>query len=71
MNIASYRHDEHYDASGYAAAIDAYDETLMEYLKRNGRPEGTPWSANLAPLSRVYFSQIQPIAAMQGLLNDK
>jgi FMN reductase [NAD(P)H] len=71
MDIATYRHDEQYNASGYPAAIDAYDETLMEYWKRNGRTDGTPWSTNLAPLSRVYFSQVKAVAAMQGLLNDK
>ncbi|MDD2928741.1 MAG: NADPH-dependent oxidoreductase [Sideroxydans sp.] len=71
MDISSYRHDERYDASGYPAAIDAYDKILMEYWQRNGRPEGTPWSNNLTPLSRVYFSQVKAVAAMQGLLNDK
>lgn len=71
MDISSYRHDERYDACNYPAAIDAYDKTLMEYWKRNERAEGTPWSTNLAPLSRVYFPQVKPVAAMQGLLNDK
>ena len=71
MNINAFRHDEHYDASGYAAAIDAYDSTLMDYWKKINRTDGAPWSSNLAPLKSVYFPQVKPVAAMQGLLNDK
>lgn len=71
MDINTFRHDERYDASGYAAAIDAYDATLMKYWKQINRADGLPWSSNLAPLKSVYFSQVKPVAAMQGLLNDK
>jgi FMN reductase [NAD(P)H] len=71
MGTSSFRHDEKYDASGYPAAIDAYDEKLMDYWKRLDRADGTPWSTNLAPLGRVYFPQVRPVAAIQGLLNDK
>lgn len=72
MDISTFRHDERYDASGYAAAIDAYDETLTHYWKNVARSEGLPWSVALASrLHTVYFPQVKPVAAMQGLLNDK
>ncbi|MFA6119838.1 MAG: NADPH-dependent oxidoreductase [Sideroxydans sp.] len=71
LDIATFRHDERYDASGYAAAIDAYDATMMSHWQLLGHNDGLPWSANLAPLKSVYYSQVKPVAAMQGLLNDK
>jgi FMN reductase [NAD(P)H] len=71
MDIKTFRHDEHYDATHYPAAIDSYDISLMEYWRNLGRSDGLPWSTNLAPLKGVYFPQVKPVAAMQGLLNDK
>lgn len=72
LGIRTFRHDERYDASGYAAAIEAYDTELMDYWKRIGRSDGIPWSNNLGNAFRqVYFPQVRPVAAMQGLLNDK
>jgi FMN reductase [NAD(P)H] len=71
LDISTFRHDERYDASGYAAAIDAYDRTIMEYWKQLGRSDAQTWSANLEPLKCVYFPQVKPVAALQGLLNDK
>lgn len=72
MDIRTFRHDEHYDASGYPAAIDAYDRAIMEYWEKLGRSDGMPWSDALASrLHTVYFPQVKPVAAMQGLLNDK
>ncbi len=72
LNISTFRHDERYDASGYAAAIDVYDETLMRFWKDVAHSEGMPWSEALASrLHSVYFPQVKPVAAMQGLLNDK
>ncbi len=72
MDINTFRHDECYDAAGYAAAIDAYDETLMHFWKDVAHSEGMPWSEALASrLHTVYFPQVRPVAAMQGLLNDK
>ena len=72
MDIATFRHDEHYDASAYQAAIDAYDQTIMNYWQQLGRNDGLTWSQNLGNnLKQVYFPQVRPIAAMQGLLNDK
>ena len=72
MDIGTFRHDERYDASGYAAAIDAYDQTIMEYWQQQGRSDGLPWSENLGNSYRqVYFPQVKPVTAMQGLLNDK
>ena len=72
LDIRTFRHDERYDASGYATAIDAYDAAIMEYWKQIGRNDGIPWSSNLGnSYKQVYFPQVRPVAAMQGLLNDK
>lgn len=71
MDIAAFRHDERYDGNKLSAAIDAYDQTIMDYWQQIGRSDGLPWSANLAPLSTVYFPEVRPVAAKQGLLNDK
>ncbi len=72
MEVSTFRHDEHYDASHYQAAIDSYDTTIMEYWKQLGRPDGLTWSQNLGNnLKQVYYPQVKPVAAMQGLLNDK
>lgn len=70
MDIKAFRHDERYDASGYAAAIEAYDTTIVEYWKQIGRADGTSWSNNLAPFKGVYYPHVRPVAAKQGLLND-
>ena len=72
LDIKTFRHDERYDASGYAAAIDAYDMEIMGYWKQIGRSDGVAWSSNLGnSYKQVYFPQVKPVAAMQGLLNDK
>ncbi len=72
MDIHTFRHDERYDASGYSSAIDTYDTTIMEYWQQLGRSDGLTWSNNLGNnLKQVYFPQVKPVAAMQGLLNDK
>jgi len=72
MDIRTFRHDGRYDASGYAAAIDAYDVEIMDYWQKLGRSDGVTWSGNLGNFYRqVYFPQVKPVAAMQGLLNDK
>jgi FMN reductase [NAD(P)H] len=72
MDISTFRHDERYDASGYKAAIDSYDEAIMEYWRQLGRSDGLPWSDNLGNiLKQVYFPEVRPVAAKQGLLNDK
>ena len=72
MDINTFRHDERYDAGSYAAAIDAYDVTIVEYWRQLGRGDGGSWSSNLGDFYRqMYFPQVKPVAAMQGLLNDK
>jgi len=72
LDIKTFRHDERYDASGYPAAIDAYDAELMDYWKQIGRSDGVAWSSNLGNFyKQVYFPLVRPVAAMQGLLNDK
>jgi FMN reductase [NAD(P)H] len=72
MNIKTFRHDERYDASTYKEAIDTYDVAIMEYWQQLKRADGITWSQNLGNnLKQVYFPQVRPVAAMQGLLNDK
>jgi FMN reductase [NAD(P)H] len=72
MDIETFRHNERYDASGYKAAIDNYDKTIMDYWTQLGRSDGLTWSDNLGnSYKAVYFPQVRPVAAMQGLLNDK
>lgn len=72
MGINTFRHEERYDASPYAAAIDRYDETILDYWKALGRNDGITWSQNLGNnWKQVYYPQVKPVAAMQGLLNDK
>lgn len=72
LDSRTFRHDERYDASGYSAAIDAYDETLKHHWQEVARSQGLPWSEALASrLHTVYFPLVKPVAAMQGLLNDK
>jgi FMN reductase [NAD(P)H] len=44
----------------------------MTYWQQLGRSDGLTWSQNLGNnLKQVYFPQVRPVAAMQGLLNDK
>jgi FMN reductase [NAD(P)H] len=72
MAIGTFRHDERYDASKYAAAIDVYDVSIMDYWQQLGRSDGMTWSQNLGnSLKQVYFPQVRPVAGMQGLSNDK
>lgn len=72
MSIRTFRHDERYDASGYTAAIDTYDMAIMGYWEQIGRSDGVSWSDTLGnAYNQVYFSLVKPVAAMQGLLNDK
>jgi len=72
MDIKTFRHDERYDASGYPNAIDAYDAVIMDYWQKLERSDGLSWSDNLGnSFKQVYFPQVRPAAAMQGLLNDK
>lgn len=72
LDIKTYRHEEHYNASGFAEAIDNYDATILEYWKQLGRSDGLTWSQNLGNnLKQVYFPHVKAVAAMQGLINDK
>lgn len=72
MDVKTFRHDERYDAAHYQGSIDSYDATIMEYWKQLGRSDGLTWSQNLGNnLKQVYYPQVRPVAAMQGLLNDK
>lgn len=72
LDISTFRHEERYDASAYTAAIDAYDPAMLDYWQKLGRSDGLSWSQNLGNnLKQVYYPHIKPVAAMQGLLNDK
>jgi FMN reductase [NAD(P)H] len=72
MNISTFRHDEYYADGGYPAAIDAYDDEIMKYWQQLGRNDGLPWSTNVGNVFKfLYFPEVRPVAAKQGLLNDK
>lgn len=72
LDIATFRHDERYDDSHYAAAIDRYDVQIISYWHQLARDDGKSWSDNLAnSYKTVYYPLTRPVAAMQGLLNDK
>jgi FMN reductase [NAD(P)H] len=72
MEVNTFCHEEQYNANSYATAIDSYDTTILEYWKQLGRTDGITWSQNLGNnLKQVYYPQVKPVAAMQGLLNDK
>ena len=72
LDVKTFRHDERYDDRHYSTAIDAYDETILNYWASLNRNDGSSWSDNLGnSLKQVYFPQVKPVAATQGLLNDK
>jgi FMN reductase [NAD(P)H] len=72
LPLNTFRHDECYDASHYANAIDTYDQEILNYWQQLHRADGVSWSKNLGTsLKQVYFPHVRPVAAMQGLLNDK
>ncbi len=62
MSFSTFRHNEVYDPSVLAPAIDAYDEELTAHWHRVGRPNGRPWSKAMA----AYFGtpDARPIAAV-------
>ncbi len=67
LPIESFRFEEQYDASRLRPAIDAYDQTIMEYWKSIDRPNGLPWSQNTAGFyDKVYYPAVKPVAAAQG-----
>ncbi len=68
----TFRHDERYDASRLAGGIAEYDHTLMQHWQKIGQSDGLPWTSNLArSYARVYYPDVRPAAASQGLLGDK
>lgn len=72
LAMASFRHDERYRSDGLPGLIDDYDATMVNYWQAIGRADGVSWSASLANFyTRVYFSDVKPVAAKQGFLNDK
>jgi FMN reductase [NAD(P)H] len=72
LDISTFRHNERYDAGKYAEAVDSYDEEIMKYWQQLGRSDGLPWSTNVGNVFKsLYFPEVRPVAAKQGLLNDK
>jgi FMN reductase [NAD(P)H] len=69
----TFRHDEHYDSTGFADAFVRYDSELMAYWRKIGRTDGLAWTENTAS----HYAAGAPIrptladAARQGLLNNK
>lgn len=73
LPLATFRHDETYRADALTPGVIAdYDATISHYWQEIGRPEGLPWSRNLAGVYKlVYYRDTKPVAARQGFLNDK
>jgi FMN reductase [NAD(P)H] len=72
MGMAGFRYDERYDQADLPSLIAAYDDTLMQYWRQIGRPDGIPWSKRLAEYyHKVYFPKVRPVAITQGFLCDK
>lgn len=68
LAVASFRHDETYDASKLDAAITAYDKELFAYWRENGRPDGQSWSDSIAPrFDNVERPKLRPVLAKQGM----
>jgi FMN reductase [NAD(P)H] len=66
MSIESFRHEEKYRAEALKPAIDAYDQTLLEYWQKIGRADGLTWSANTAQHYSVLSRRLKAIAHKQG-----
>lgn len=68
MPMAAFRHDERYDASRMKDAIDAYDASIVDYVKSVGRQavEGS-WSETVSKFfDHVYFPEVGPTVRAQG-----
>ena len=53
----------------YRAVID---QTITDYWQQMGWGDGLTCSQNLGNnLKQVYFPEVRPVAAMQGVLNNK
>ena len=69
MPVEGYRHDEYYHEDAIMPAIDAYDQTLMEYWQSVNRPDGQSWSKNTAGYYKEeFFPATFPVALKQGFL---
>jgi len=66
--INTFRHEERYDAGAYTAAINRYDDTIMDYWKTLCRNDGN-CSRNLAnSCQKVYYPQVKPVACHAGIV---
>ncbi|MDD1016583.1 nitroreductase family protein [Pseudomonas rubra] len=71
LPLASFRHDERYDAQVLPAAIEAYDATLMEHWQIAGRVEGQSWSSSVGRCyARNYRPQLKAQLLANGLAAD-
>lgn len=48
MDMAAFAHAEHYDTTPLAAAVTAYDATIVAHWANTGRGNGQTWSASMA-----------------------
>jgi len=72
LPMASFRHDEVYNADGLQQAIKAYDETLIAHWQKVARGNGESWSDTIAGFyQHVYFPKVKPVLVQQGFLNEK
>jgi len=71
LPLASFRHDERYDAQALPTAIEAYDAALMEHWQVAGRVEGQNWSGSIGRCyARNYRPQLKAQLLANGLAAD-
>eukprot|EP00727_Mastigamoeba_balamuthi_P010638 m51a1_g6197 hypothetical protein (260) ;mRNA; f:104080-105368 len=70
MGIATFRHDERYDAGAALREVPVYDAQLAEHWEHVGRSDGQQWSRSIAQFyTQIYFPKVQPVAQQQGLVS--
>ncbi|WP_437880976.1 nitroreductase family protein [Pseudomonas sp. LRF_L74] len=70
LPMATYRHDERYDAAALTAEIlAAYDRTLLAHWASVGRPDGTSWTQRVQPYSTSVHPETKIVAERQGFTN--
>ena len=68
LPLETFRHDECYDPSRIAEAVEAYDAAMLAFWKEQGRLDGQSWSAAIAPrFDRNERPKLRPTLTRQGM----
>ncbi len=68
LPLATFRHDEVYDPSRIAGAVDPYDAVMTEFWQEQGRMDGQCWSAAVAPrFDHNERPRLRPTLTKQGM----